>query len=150
MNYAKLGRQGDVVRVPQLGHIAPKEGHDLVALFLGACRLADEPDVPTYLKQLGFQRTHCFEVTLSWPYSVSRHVFTADSPLEAVEAAVRFALMLETDREEELQGLSLCLTRLGPIGADGKPYNGRGQSFARWSIASSTPVTILLEHARTG
>jgi hypothetical protein len=146
---AKLGRQGDVVRVPRLGDIAPKEGHDLVVLFLGACRLEDEPDVPVYLRQLGFQRTHCFEVTLSWPYSTDRHVFTAESPQEAVEGAVRLALMMETDREEALQGLSLCLMRLGPVAPDGKPHNGRGQSFARWSIVTNEPVTILLERART-
>lgn len=147
----RAGRPGDVVRLPELGHIRPKPGHDLVCVFLGACRLEDEPDAAAYLQGIGFTRSHAFEVTLHWMNGPqlthsSRHVFLADTPREALESAVRFAgAMRETETVCDLAGMSLCLMRLGRIGPDGRPNNGRGQAFARWSADSGRSLESLLQ-----
>lgn len=145
MSKRSIGRQGDVVRVQQLGGIRPRDGHDLVALFLGACRREDTPDAAAYLRQIGFARVHVFEVSLYWDRHAQRLCFTADGPREAVTAAVRFARRMEAEASSSgrLLGLSLCLSRLGPIGEDGAPHNGRGQPFARWHADSGVPMESL-------
>jgi len=140
---------GDVVRLPELslpaGTCRPKEGHDLVLLFLGACRLEDQPDAAAFLRGLGFQRSHVFEVTLYWSLCTTSLAFMADSPREAAVSAVRLTRFMEGRQDDgrELEGLSLCLSRLGPIGPEGKPYNGRGQTFLRWSASSGTTLDEL-------
>jgi hypothetical protein len=162
-------RPGDVLRIPQLGHAVANPGHDLVVLFLGACRLDQEPVVPEYLRSIGFSRTHVFEVTLYWkeweagecaPINVQEYssslMTTAGAPHEAVEGAVRYAqTLLEKTmaksslggRDVSLRGLSVALTRLGPIGPDGAPTSSRGRTFASWSADSGLPLEALLERA---
>ena len=142
-------RQGDVIRVPAIGGLTANKGHDLVLVFLGACPAAEEPNVAEYLRQLGFARTHVFEVTLLWE-NVDRwrstHQFVADSPVEAGRAAVRLALhMREANREDELTGLALHLVSLAPIGLDGLPSEKRGQVFMRWRAGSGVALERLLD-----
>lgn len=144
-------RQGDVLRVPRIAGIEPKKGHDLVVLFLGACELGVDPDVPSYLRRIGFQRIHAFEATVHWcdvetgESQASRHVFLADSPREALAAGVRLARRMTDPLPEALLGLSICLMRLGPVNEDGTPHNGRGQAFVRWSVDSGVALESLLE-----
>lgn len=132
-------RQGDIYRMDQLGGIKAKEGHDLAVLFLGACALGQEPNVPRYLEQLGFRRSHVFEVTLVYKLEDIEHVFIADSPREAAAAACRFARGVAANPVEDLLALVLRLHRLGPVGEDGKPYNGRGRIFCAWQATPETP-----------
>jgi hypothetical protein len=151
-------RPGDVIRLPEIQGVRAKEGSDLVLVFLGACELADKPNVPIFLRQLGFARTHAFEVTLYWldaalgeetPCTATRHVYLAESPPEALAAACRFArAMNEAETELSLAGLSLCLTRLGEIAPNGHPHNGRGQVFARWSLDAGGGLDSLDELER--
>lgn len=142
-------RPGEVLRLDRLGPIVPDEGHDVVALFLGACRKEDEPDAAAYLRQIGFARTHCFELALHHDKALNRWTFTADSPRDALESAVRFARWFETDGPAygPLRGLTLCLVRLGPIGSDGAPHDGYGSVFVRWSVDSGVPLEDLLKPA---
>jgi len=158
-------RPGDVVRPTTLGQVTAKPGHTLVVLFLGACREDQEPSVPEYLRSVGFTRSHCFEVTLYWReraldgdayYDYSSSLLTtAETPLEAVQGAVRYAQLalrraeesanVAPDRRADLRGLTVGLMRLGPVGPDGKPHNGRGRTFASWSAESGEPLEKLLE-----
>jgi hypothetical protein len=161
---------GDVVRPHTLGQVSAKPNHTLVVLFLGACREDQEPNVPEYLRSVGFTRSHCFEVTLYWsewdvgecaPINVEEYssalLTTAETPREAVEGAVRYALAararVEANRVDGrgilLRGLTVGLMRLGPIGPDGKPHNGRGRVFASWSAESGEPLEKILEQTET-
>jgi hypothetical protein len=136
-------RQGDVYCVERLrstaGDIRPKEGHQLVVLFLGACEVGLEPDVPAFLERIGFRRSHVFETT----FAIRQHegieyetcVFTADSPAEAALSALRMARGPEM-RDCQLQGLAVRLRRLGPVDSDGNPHDGRGKVFASWTAES--------------
>lgn len=154
-------RQGDVLRVAECGPFRAQEGSDLVVLFLGACPLGERPDVPAYLDKLGFRRAHAFEVTLEFAGDpagdvsdrdwTESHVFQAGSPREALEGAVRFANFRRRGLEEcELRSMSLCLMRMGPIGPEGKPHNGRGRTFASWSSETCRPLEDLLDVASPG
>jgi hypothetical protein len=134
-----VGRPGDIVRVRELGPIKPQSGHDLVAIFLGAAPLGVEPDVPSFLRSLGWARTHVFELTLHLPDEWTRQLYTAETPQLAAEAAVRAAM-----RAPSVLGLELRLMRLGPINPDGTPHNGRGPVFFRWSIDSGVPLEKVL------
>ena len=159
---------GDVLRPHSLGQVTAKPDHTLVVLFLGACRKDQEPNVPEYLRSVGFQRSHVFKVTLYWREHLSNESGDAsqadysssllamhETPREAVEGAVRYArLMDEKARKDntvgrddgvQLRGLTVALMRLGPIGGDGKPHNGRGRTFASWSAESGEPLEKILE-----
>lgn len=143
---------GDIVRPHQLGQATANPGHTLVAMFLGACREELEPDVPAYLRSVGFARIHVFEVTLYWregeeEYSSSL-LTTAETPMESVRGAVRwarFASRNATGSPAELRGLTVALMRLGPVGPEGKPHNGRGRTFASWSAESGLTLESLLD-----
>jgi hypothetical protein len=140
---SNIPRQGDVYCVERLrstaGDIRPKEGHQLVVLFLGACEVGLEPDVPAFLERIGFRRSHVFEATFATGLDdfieYETCVFTADSPAEAALSAVRMARG-PSMRDSRLQGLAVRLRRLGPIDSDGKLHDGRGKVFASWTTES--------------
>lgn len=138
-------RPGEVLRLDRLGPIVPDEGHDVVALFLGACRLGDEPDAVAYLRQLGFARTHVFELCTfhrdedrEW---TEVEQFSAATPRAALEAAVRRV----STAGEEVVALDVRLLSIGEVDADGRPTTRRGQAFVRWSIFSGVPLSDLLK-----
>lgn len=138
-----IGRPGDVVRVPSLGPIKPHAGHDLIAIFLGACKHGEEPNAAAALHDLGWSRAHVFELTLHWRNEdITRQLFTADTPTEAAESAIRAAARVND--ANQLTGLMLRLMRLGPISMEGKPHNGRGQVFFAWAAESGRPLDLEL------
>lgn len=155
----RIPTEGDVIRVKACGPFKANEGSDLVVLFLGAADEGGPADVPAYLGKLGFQRTHAFELVLSfrtiaqsppedWTTKV---IFTAGSPAEAVAAAVRFARWCESqEADSEVDTLALSLTRLGPIGPAGRPHNGRGRTFAMWAAGTGRRLEDLLAPPAAG
>ena len=145
---AQLPRQGDVLRLPSVGPVTPAEGHDLVVVFLGACAKDRQPDVPAYLRQLGFARTHVFELVLYWRDGrESTHVLSADSPREAGEAAVRLALRERGEGGTRPEGLSMALLKVGPVAADGAETTELGNTFLAWHARSGVPLERLLDDA---
>lgn len=150
---------GDVLRIRELGPIRADEHCELVVLFLGACREEVDPDVPAFLRSVGFARTHLFEAELAWRPRLSIedptstfHVFSAASPPEAVRAAVRLARREERRIREggdpdglRLVGLFLRLVRAREVGPGGELGDWRGDPFAAWSARSGRPLEDLLE-----
>jgi len=145
-----MRRPGDVVRLPRLGDAHPAPGSDLVAVFLGACRLDEEPDVPAFLRRLGWTRSHVFEVSYGirhGPADVSRwtEVFSAATPRDAAESAVR---LCQAHAAEEpgsvLEHAEVRLLRVGPVTAAGGSGNVPGKVFVRWSRDTGAPFDSVL------
>lgn len=139
-------RPGAVLRLPRLGPIVPEEGHDIVAVFLGACLLEEEPDASAALRRMGWQRSFVFEARLTWADECEAcGTFTANSPEEATRALVRWATYEEGRACLSADSAQLLAINVGPIGASGAPQTRRGRVFLSWNASTGESLASFVD-----
>lgn len=129
----------------QLGKLTAQPGTHLVSVFLGAVKDGDDPMPVDRMESLGWRQMAMFEcaVRVETDDTVRewRLAFSCLGAVDAVEASVRFANKMVADefnRAEpntpapHLSSLTVGTIKVGPVGADGTPFNGRGPAFFGW------------------
>lgn len=123
----------------------------LITVFLGTVAEGDDPDVPHRLEKLGWSRSVVFEVRVQLEFLDKRWVhslnFMERSPKEAALAGIRFAQHIQPE-DTKLLSINVRTMRLGPIGANGAPHNGRGPAFMSWGAESGTSIEELIERIK--
>ncbi len=145
----KIMAKGSIVinreMTTQLGKVTAEPGTQLVSVFLGAFTEGDDPAPDARMESLGWRQMAMFEcsirVVMGNDQRDWRLAFSCLGAIDAVEAAIRFANKMvgdEFNRAEPntpapyLASITVGTIKLGPIGADGAPFNGRGPSFFGW------------------
>lgn len=129
----------------QLGRVTARDGTQLVSVFLGAVKNGEDPDPVKRLESLGWRQMAMFECAVRIVSHVEerewRLAFSCLGAVDAVEDSIRFAHKVLRDEfaDQEpgdkapfIAAITVGTIRVGPIGAGGTPFNGRGPAFFGW------------------
>lgn len=145
----------------QLGKLTAKKGTQLVSVFLGAVKDGDDPMPNERMESMGWRQMAVFEcsirVVMGDDQRDWRLAFSCLGVIDAVEAAIRFGNKMVADefnRAEPntpapyLASLTVGTIKLGPIGEDGTPFNGRGPAFFGWKHDRGVTIEAHLDELR--
>lgn len=139
------------------GRLSATPNHKVVVVFLGTCPSNTVPRVMPVLKSLGWVRGDFYEVALDivkdGERKSSRTVYQCEDPLEACEAAARFAhrqAYVENEKSPgwALDALLLNVVRFGEIDDEGHPQNTRGEILLEWKQSLGTSLEAAIEKLR--
>lgn len=123
----------------QHGKVNAKEGHELVAVFLGSVEKGKDPEPARRMHDLGWRQMAFFEAAIRLGDDAGqeiewRIVFACLGAVDAVEAAVRFSnkLIVDQNGAAHLNSLYVGTMKIGPIDENGVPFNGRGPAYFGW------------------
>lgn len=150
----------------QLGKVTAKDGTQLVSVFLGAVKNGEDPEPAKRMESLGWRQMSMFECAVriitptdglepeerEW-----RLAYSCLGAVDAVEAAIRFANKMVGDEFAEqdetadapfISTITVGTIKLGPIGEDGTPFNGRGPAFFGWKYDRDVSLEAHLQELR--
>ncbi len=142
----------------QHGMLTAKKGMHLVSVFLGQVRDGDDPAPEKRMESMGWRQMAMYECSIHISTRDWRLAFACLGHVNAVEASVRFAKKMLTDEFNSaepntpapyLASLTVGTIKLGPIGEDGTPFNGRGPAFFGWKHDRGISLEAHLEELRT-
>lgn len=151
----------------QSGEVTAEPGQRLVSVFLGTAKDGDDPHPEDLMHNLGWRQMAMFETSVRVSIDHSDQpredhewllTYSCLGAVDAVEDAVRFAnKMIKIEFEKGtigtpapyLNSIYVGTVKVGPIGKDGTPFNGRGPAFFGWTHNRGTPLEDHLQALRT-